>query len=59
MFRFLGKILGWVILSVIGIIALISGVIFFGYIILWILGILVGISLFGGLVYLLLKLFGK
>ena len=58
MIKFLGKILGWIILSIVGVVVLVVGIIFFGYILLWVIGIIVGILLFIGFVYLLVKLFG-
>jgi hypothetical protein len=56
MFRLLGRILGWAIIIVFGGAAIAAAIIFFGYIILWVLAILIGVGLLFGLLWLLSKL---
>jgi hypothetical protein len=52
------NVVGWVILIAIAIIGLAAGLIFFSYIIVYILGVLVGVMLLVGFLYLILKLIG-
>jgi len=53
----MGRIGCFVILAIMGIVAFIIGIIFAGYIILYVLGVVVGITIITGIIYLLIQIF--